>query len=80
MAKQLVPSSESSGDYRLRFRYELWSQAAQEFRSPVSRRFKSIAVNAAANAPNSSTGELDGGSGSDGVTELSQSALAKPVP
>jgi hypothetical protein len=39
--------SEQSGEYRLRFRYQLWSQAAQDFRlRPVaSRRFVSTGRN-----------------------------------
>jgi hypothetical protein len=35
--------SEQTGEYRLQFRYQLWSQAAQDFRSrpPVAQRFSS---------------------------------------
>lgn len=42
--------SESSGEYRLRFRYQLWSQAAQDFRSrpAASQRFASTSSNRAA--------------------------------
>ena len=42
--------SEQSGEYRLRFRYQLWSQAAQDFRSrpAAPQRFVSTGRNSAA--------------------------------
>jgi hypothetical protein len=42
--------SEQSGEYRLRFRFQLWSQAAQDFRSrpAAPRRFVSTGRNSAA--------------------------------
>jgi hypothetical protein len=42
--------SEQSGEYRLRFRYQLWSQAAQDFRSrpAATQRFVSTGRNSAA--------------------------------
>ena len=42
--------SEQSGEYRLRFRYQLWSQAAQDFRSrpAAQQRFVSTGRNSAA--------------------------------
>jgi hypothetical protein len=33
----LPEMSEQSGEYRLRFRYQLWSQAAHDFRSRPPR-------------------------------------------
>ena len=46
--------SEQSGEYRLRFRYQLWSQAAQDFRSrpAAPQRFVSTGRNSAAVDPN----------------------------
>ncbi len=46
--------SEQSGEYRLRFRYQLWSQAAQDFRSrpAAPQRFISTGGNSAAADPN----------------------------
>jgi hypothetical protein len=41
--------SEQSGEYQLQFRYQLWSQAAQDFRSRPSapQRFSSTSSNRA---------------------------------
>jgi hypothetical protein len=49
-AEQLAEMSEQSGEYQLRFRYQLWSQAAQDFRvrAPAPRRFASSSSNGAA--------------------------------
>jgi hypothetical protein len=70
LRKEVDPGEESSREYRLRFRYELWSQASQDFRSPaVCKRFPSIVVDATASGLNSGTGEPDSGSGSDGAAE-----------
>ena len=48
--EQLAETSERSGEYRLQFRYQLWSQAAQGFRSrpPVPQRFSSTSSHRAA--------------------------------
>jgi hypothetical protein len=45
----LPEMSEQCGEYRLRFRYQLWSQAAQDFRSrpPAPRRFAPTGSNGA---------------------------------
>jgi hypothetical protein len=39
----LTEMPEQSGEYQLRFRYQLWSQAAQDFRlrAPAPQRFAS---------------------------------------
>jgi hypothetical protein len=48
--EQLAETSERSGEYRLQFRYQLWSQAAQDFRlrAPAPRRFALSSSNGAA--------------------------------
>jgi hypothetical protein len=69
----LPEMSEQSGEYRLRFRYQLWSQVAQDFRSraPAPRRFVSTSSNGAAvdlhpgiaeqrDAPDADTGSAAG--------------------
>jgi hypothetical protein len=55
----LPEMSESSGEYRLRFRYRLWSQAAQDFRSrpPAPQRFASTGSNGPAIGLHPSTPE-----------------------
>ena len=42
--------TEQTGQYRLQFRYQLWSQAAQDFRlrAPAPRRFALSSSNGAA--------------------------------
>jgi hypothetical protein len=49
-AEPLPDMSEQSGEYPLRFRYQLWSQAAQDFRlrAPAPRRFASSSSNGSA--------------------------------
>jgi hypothetical protein len=51
--------SKQSAEYRLRFRYQLWSQAAQDFRSRAAapQRFASTRGNGAAVDLNSRTAE-----------------------
>ncbi|HEX2788886.1 MAG TPA: hypothetical protein VHN17_00505 [Steroidobacteraceae bacterium] len=52
---------EQSGEYRLRFRYELWSQASEDFRSrpAASHRFASVGTNGAANDRHQRAAEPD---------------------
>jgi hypothetical protein len=70
VGQEVESGEEPSGKYRLRFRYELWSQASQGFRSPaVFKRFPAMLVDRTASALNSSTAEPNIGSGSDGLAD-----------
>ena len=61
--KEPDPSEASSSEYRLRFRYELWSQASLGFRSPAAlKRFASIVVNGTASTLDGRTAELENAS------------------
>jgi hypothetical protein len=68
--KQVEAIEKLSGEYRIRFRYELWSHASQDFCSSraVVKRFKSIVINGAGNVLNSGAAEPEGVSASDAVT------------
>jgi hypothetical protein len=72
VGQEVESGEEPSGKYRLRFRYELWSQASQDFRSPaVFKRFTATVVDRTASGSNSSTAEPNSGSGSNGLADRS---------
>lgn len=73
----LPETAEQSGEYRERFRYQLWSQAAQDFRSrpPAPQRFASassnrttIGLNALAAEPRDAS-DSDSPSSADGARQ-----------
>jgi len=65
----LTEMPEQSGEYRLRFRYQLWSQAAQDFRSsaPARQRFASTSSTRAVHELNPRSAEPQDVSASDTV-------------
>jgi len=69
--KPMQDTSETSGEYRARFRYELWSHAARDFRSlaTLSKRIQSNGVHGAANGSASDTHQPQSASAAEVVSD-----------
>ena len=78
----LTEMPEQSGEYRLRFRYQLWSQAAQDFRSsaPARQRFASTSSTRAVHELNPRSAEPQDVSASDTVPGADLAAKQARVP